>query len=305
VRPLALLAGYGLDRLFGDPERGHPVAAFGLAAQVAERVTQAPSRRRGALVALGLAGGAMGMGVISSATLGRTLTLAATTWAAIGGRSLEHEAAAVEALVAKGDLTRARERLRSLCGRDAAALDEAAIRRAVIESVAENTADAVVGPLLWGALLGAPGAALYRAANTLDAMWGRKDDRYREFGWAAARLDDLLNLPVSRLAAVLAVALAPAVGGTPGEALDVWLDEGGAHPSPNAGQVEAAFAGALGVELGGPLAYAGIAEDRPTFNQRGAAELSSEDVHRAIQLSNLVGSAAALSCAALAWKATR
>ncbi len=230
---------------------------------------------------------------------------AAAVWTALGGRSLRAEAAAVEQLLDSGDLEGARVRLRSLCGRDAGSLGPVEIRRAVIESLAENTADAVVGPLLWGALLGAPGAAMYRAANTLDAMWGHRDDRHREFGWAAARLDDLLNLPVSRLTALLAVALAPAVGGDPARALDLWLEEGGHHPSPNAGQPEAAFAGALDVRLGGPLAYAGLAETRPVLNAERGHEADGEDLRRAIRLSELVGAAAAVTSAAVAWRLER
>ncbi len=304
-RALALLAGYGLDLALGDPQRGHPVAAFGAGAHVVERIMRTHSRRRGSLAAGGLIAGANACAMILSATIGRTPMTAAAVWTALGGRSLRAEAAAVEQLLDSGDLEGARVRLRSLCGRDAGSLGPVEIRRAVIESLAENTADAVVGPLLWGALLGAPGAAMYRAANTLDAMWGHRDDRHREFGWAAARLDDLLNLPVSRLTALLAVALAPAVGGDPARALDLWLEEGGHHPSPNAGQPEAAFAGALDVRLGGPLAYAGLAETRPVLNAERGHEADGEDLRRAIRLSELVGAAAAVTSAAVAWRLER
>src|SRR5207302_1228960 len=123
--------------------------------------------------------------------------------------------------------------------------------RAGIESVAENTADAVTGPLLWGALAGPAGVAAYRAANTLDAMVGHRNERYERFGWAAARLDDLLTWPAARLAAGLAVVLAPVAEGDPVRAWTVLRRDGSLHPSPNAGRLEAAFAGALGVGLGG------------------------------------------------------
>jgi len=148
-------------------------------------------------------------------------------------------------------------------GRDPSGLDGPQLCRAAVESVAENTADAVVGPLLWGALAGSPGVVAYRAANTLDAMVGHKSPRYLRFGWAAARLDDLLGWPAARLGAVLACLRAPAVGGDMGRAWRTLRVDGAAHPSPNAGRMEAAFAGALGVRLGGRNDYGDRVEERP------------------------------------------
>lgn len=165
-------------------------------------------------------------------------------------------------LLADDDLPGARQRLTHLVGRDTSVLDEAEVSRAVVESVAENTSDAVVAPLVWGALLGVPGLVGYRAANTLDAMVGHRGERYGRFGWASARFDDLLNLPGARLSGVLAAALAPTVGGRPSAALHAWRRDARRHPSPNAGVVEAAFAGALGVRLGGRNHYAHGTEDR-------------------------------------------
>jgi adenosylcobinamide-phosphate synthase len=181
-----------------------------------------------------------------------------------------------------------------LCGRDPQALDAAGLSRAALESVAENTSDAVVGALLWGAVAGPGGATAYRAANTLDAMVGRRDDRYREFGWAAARLDDALNWLPARLTALLTALC----GGRPRATWAIVRRDGRRHPSPNAGQVEAAFAGALGVRLGGPLSYAGVPEARPEIGEGPAP--TAADVCRAVRLSRRVGAAALAACALIA-----
>src|SRR5207248_527211 len=161
-------------------------------------------------------------------------------------------------------------RLPALCGRDPAGLAVAGLARAAIESVAENTCDAAVAPLLWGAAFGLPGLLGYRAVNTLDAMVGHRDARYARFGWACARLDDAANLLPARITALLAATLAAAAGGSPRRALRVLRRDGSAHPSPNAGRCEAAFAGALGVRLGGTNVYAGVAERRGLLGDGGA-----------------------------------
>lgn len=196
----------------------------------------------------------------------------------------------MHALLSDGELDGARNRLSYLCGRDPAALDVAGLARATVESVAENTSDAVVGPLFWGAIAGVPGLLAYRAVNTLDAMVGHRSERYLHFGWAAARLDDLANLGPSRLTAVLAVALAPVVDGRPRGAWRAWRQDGHKHPSPNAGPVEAAFAGALGRTLGGRLSYAGRVEDRPLLGDGPAPSVG--DIPRAARLSAAVSLAA-------------
>ena len=152
----------------------------------------------------------------------------------------------------QGDVPAARRRLNHLCGRDPERLDEPELARATVESVAENTSDAVVAPLFWGAVAGVPGLLGYRAANTLDAMVGHRNRATRRFGTASARLDDLLNLAPSRLTALLTIAVAPTVSGSRAEARRVWRRDRDDHPSPNAGQCESAMAGALGVRLGGP-----------------------------------------------------
>ena len=297
-RASALLLGYGADLALADPPRLHPVAGFGRVAAAVERAAYAPTRARGAAVTAGLVAAATAGAELLAATVSRPAARAAVTWTALGGRSLRREGRAVAELVAGDDLPGARRRLRSLCGRDAAALDAAGLRRAVIESLAENTSDAVVGTLLWGALLGPGGAAAHRAANTLDAMFGHHSDRYEAFGWASARLDDVMNWPVARLTALLAAALAPLAGGSSAGAVRAWRRDAAAHPSPNAGQVESAFAGALGVELGGPLSYRGHVEHRPRLGVGGRAP-DDADVRRAQRLSALVGAAAALLAAAV------
>nr|WP_249010715.1 adenosylcobinamide-phosphate synthase CbiB [Conexibacter sp. DBS9H8] len=302
----ALVAGYTADIIFGDPRRGHPVAGFGTVAGHLERAFYAPTRARGALLTGTLIGAAAGVGALVADLLPGAGGAAVVLWATLGGRTLCREAAAVEARLAAGDLPGARTRLRSLCGRDTGDLDATAIRAAVIESLAENTSDAVVGALVWAALTGPAGAGAYRAANTLDAMWGHHSDRYEQFGWAPARLDDLLNWVPARVTAALvcrfsafpALPGVPALPGGRASCRAAVRRDAAAHPSPNAGVVEAAFAGALGVTLGGPLSYAGVLEARPRLGDGRAPEAA--DVTRALRLSARVGAAATVVCAGVA-----
>ena len=295
----ALLGGYLADLALGDPTRRHPVAAFGRLAERLERAVYAPARTRGAAFVLALVTAAAAFGeALARTRLGRAPALLVLTWAALGGRSLVRESLRLARALQAGELEAARAALPTLAGRDPSALDEAGICRAVVESLAENTGDAVVGALLWGALAGPAGVAAYRAANTLDAMIGHRNERYRRFGWAAARLDDLLGWPGARLGALLAVACAPLAGGSPASAWRVLRRDGAAHPSPNAGRLEAAFAGALGVRLGGPLSYGGAPERRPELGQGPAPDV--EAITRAARLSLAVGAAAAALCAGVA-----
>src|SRR5262249_49788566 len=155
----------------------------------------------------------------------------------LGGTSLAEEGAVMARALAAGDLEGARARLSHLCGRDPASLDLAGVARASVESIAENTSDAVVAPLLWGAVAGARGWRPYGAINPLDGGVGYRSPRYRRFGWAAARLDDLVNLLPSRVAAGLAIVCAPLAGGSARGAWQAWQRDAAAHPSPNAGQV--------------------------------------------------------------------
>ena len=298
VSGAAVLAGYSADLLVGDPPRWHPVAGFGRAATALEDAVYAPTRARGAAFAFALVGAAAVSVELLARALPRSVVLAAVTWAALGGRSLGREAERIAQFLERGELDAARAGLRALCGRDAAELGERELCRATVESVAENTSDAVVGALLWGALAGPAGVAAYRAANTLDAMVGHRSERYTEFGFAAARLDDVMSWPAARISVALTALGAPVVGGSPRAVARIVGRDGGAHPSPNAGRIEAAFAGALGVRLGGPLAYAGRVEQRPPLGDGAAPQTC--DIHRAVRLSRAVGAAAAALGAATA-----
>jgi adenosylcobinamide-phosphate synthase len=225
----------------------------------------------------------------------RPVALAAGTWAVLGARSLRTEGRAVHDLLAADDLTAARQRLTHLVGRDPSVLDADGVARAALESVAENTCDAIVAPLLWGAMAGLPGLLAYRAVNTLDAMVGHRSPRYANFGWAAARLDDLANVVPARVTAGLVAAAAPVVGGDSRAALRTAIADGRKHPSPNSGYSEAAFAGALGVRLGGINVYAGRIEHRPHLGN--GRPPTHDDLRRAGRLCAGVTVAAAVLAA--------
>ncbi|MEV7246258.1 cobalamin biosynthesis protein [Streptomyces sp. NPDC093248] len=278
------------DLLLGDPRRGHPVAAFGRAAAAVERVLWHDHRGWGALHTAVCAGGAVATGLVAQRAVRRSSFASAAltgvaTWAVVGGTSLAREARAVGRALEAGDVPAARARLPHLCGRDPQALDADGIARAVVESVAENTSDAVVGALVWGAVGGVPGLLGFRAVNTLDAMVGHKSPRLRRYGWASARLDDLAGWPGARLTAVLATLAGP----DPRGAVRAWRADAAGHPSPNAGPVEASFAGALGVRLGGTLSYGGRVEHRPVLNGGAGRAVRVADIDRAVRLSRRVG----------------
>jgi adenosylcobinamide-phosphate synthase len=299
-RVAGIAAGYLADVLFGDPRRGHPVALFGSGAAALERLTYADSRSAGALHTGALLGalGVLGVAVERTARgcgAGWTaVATAATTFVALGGTSLSRTGQQMISLLAAGDAEGARRLLPSLCGRDPAALDAAGLARAALESVAENTSDAHVAPVLWATVGGLPAVLVYRGANTLDAMIGNRSPRYVRFGWAAARFDDAANFVAARVTALLVAACAPVVGGSPSEALRAWRRDAARHPSPNAGVVEAAFAGALGVRLGGPTQYAHELEIRPTLGDGRAPEVS--DLARGVRLSRIVQAAVVVVC---------
>ena len=233
--------------------------------------------------------------------IGRRAALAAACLAVtLGGRTLRRTALRMADLLDAGRLEDARALAPSLVARRPDGLGAAELARATVESLAENTADAVAGPLVWTAVAGAPGAVAYRAANTLDAMVGYRDERYRAFGWAAARLDDALNWPVARLTAAATVAAAPLAGADARAAASAWRRDGHRHPSPNGGQVEAAFAGALGVRLGGANRYGDAIEHRPHLGDGRPPD--TDAIRRAARLSACVGW---LLAAALALVASR
>ena len=278
----AAAVGLGLlaDALVGEPPvTPHPVAAFGTAMDAVERRLYADTRRAGtAHAAVGLA-----IGVGAGLLVGQT---AAAVYLAVAARSLREAADAVGAALAVGDLEEARRRLPSLVGRDPSELDEGEIARAVVESLAENTVDAVVAPCLWAVAAGAPGALAYRAVNTLDAMVGHRSPRYERFGWASARADDVANWIPARVTAALVAAVRPE------RARAVWRavrQDAPAHPSPNSGVAEAAWAAALGVRLGGTNRYGTRVETRPA---RGAGPApGATDIARAAVLARDVTAA--------------
>ena len=275
-----------LDWRLGEPRRWHPLAGFGWLAQRVEVLaygspeTNAELRRArgiGAVIVLlvPFAAAAWLLGAIP--LLGSVVALGLLALA-IGAQSLAEHAEAVAAALQANDLPLARERVGLIVSRDTDDLDEEQISRATVESVLENGCDAIFGVLFWFSLIHVPGAVLYRLANTLDAMWGYRTPRYRDFGWAAARLDDLLNWVPARLTALSYVA----VGAKPALAWRCWWEQAPFWKSPNAGPVMAAGAGALGLALGGQARYHGEWQQRPALGE-GLAPRAA-DIGRAVTL---------------------
>ncbi len=255
------------DRLVGDPaDRQHPVAWFGRAMTRREQRAWDDRRLSGLRhLGAGITAAAVPVALLGAATrrlggaaadAGLSIAVVATT---LGARSLDIRAAEVGEALAARRIDEARRMLPALVGRDPADLDETEIARAVVESVAENTVDAVVAPLFWAAVGGPVAAAAYRAVNTLDAMVGYRNDRYRRFGWASARTDDVANFVPARVAAVIVALCSPGRAAAIGRAV---RQQAPGHPSPNAGVIEAAFAAALGVRLGGTNRYGEVVEQR-------------------------------------------
>lgn len=301
-RAAGILAGYLTDLVVGDPSRGHPVAGFGRLATAAERITYRDSRAAGVVhAALPVAGVVVAASVAQHRFRngpGLAGLTALATWVALGGTTLLRTGSDMADVLDAGDLDAARALLPSLCGRDPAALDATGLCRAALESVAENTSDAAVAPLLWAGAFGVPGVLAYRAVNTLDAMIGHRSPRYARFGWAAARLDDAANLVPARMTGLLTALCAPAVGGSPRAVLRVWHADASRHPSPNAGVAEAAFAGALRIRLGGATQYRHQLEIRPTLGDGPAPAIA--DLRRAVRLARFVQGSAVVISAALA-----
>lgn len=306
ARAAGLLGGWLLDAATGDPRRGHPVAVFGSAAERLERRLYQDGQLAGAVYAAVL----VGVPALGTWTLdrrlrgGRWALLGTVTWAALGSRTLGREAHGIGQTVGAGRLADARRRLPALVGRDPDGLGQAEICRAVVESVAENTVDAVVAPLLWGALAGPGGVVAHRCANTLDAMVGHRSPRYARFGTASARLDDVLAWVPARVTLALAVVMAPLIGGSSRAAARVARRDRTNSPSPNAGLAEAAFAGALGRRLGGVNHYGGGAQVVTAGPFGDGPDPDPADIERAVRLSRAIGAAAAILCAAIStWSA--
>jgi adenosylcobinamide-phosphate synthase len=292
---LALL----IEALVGYPDRlvraiGHPVTWIGALIARLDAGLNRPSlgphaRRIAGIVALAIVVAvAAAAGVIVERGLlllpfGILLAALAAS-PLIAQRSLYAHVAAVATALERDGLAAGRVAVAKIVGRDPQALDEAGVARAAIESLAENFSDGVVAPVFWMALAGLPGAAAYKAINTADSMIGHRTVRHEAFGWAAARLDDLVNLPASRLAALLVVGAA-ALGGR-AFAAEAWravVRDAGRHRSPNAGYPEAAFAGALGLALAGPRVYAGVAVDDAVMGD-GRREATAADIRAALAL---------------------
>ncbi|MFN3884022.1 MAG: adenosylcobinamide-phosphate synthase CbiB [Rhodocyclaceae bacterium] len=278
--PLLALAAVLLDRFFGEPKRFHPLVGFGWLADAAEHLLRrgAPghplgNRLRG-LFAWGLL---VAPPVALAMWLAHPLVDLVLLGFALGAKSLAEHAEAVSTPLATGDLSAARAALGRIVSRETANLDETGVATAAVESVLENGHDAVSGALFWFCVAGGAGALLFRLANTLDAMWGYRDARRRYFGWAAARLDDLLGFVPARL-----TALTYALLGDTRTALSCWRTQAPQWASPNAGPVMAAGAGALGLVLGGPAIYRGLREDRPKLGAGRTARAA--DIDRALQL---------------------
>lgn len=278
ARATGLALGVAADRLFADPARFHPVAGFGQAAGWLQQRLYADSRSSGvAFTAVSVAIPTLAAAMISRCA--PTATLALCTWASLGGTTLRRTGLQMAQALEQSDLDTARAWVAWLCSRDPQALDDVGIARATVESLAENTSDAVTATLVWGALAGPAGVVAHRAANTLDAMVGYRSARYARFGWASARLDDVLGLVPARVTALASVLVGPYHR----DAWKAWRRDAQGHPSPNAGVVEASAAGALGLQLGGPTVYASGVENRPVLGDGRIPE--AEDIRRVVRFS--------------------
>jgi adenosylcobinamide-phosphate synthase len=294
-----LAAALALDALIGDPDflwrrAPHPVVLIGrLIGWLERRLNRSrhkPLTRRiaGAFALLVVVLPAAAIGFAIEHGLGRIaygwigIVLVATIL--LAGRSLYDHVAAVASAFDTGGLTAARTAVARVVGRDPTTLDDAGVCRGAIESMAENFSDGVVAPAFWFALLGLPGLAAYKAINTADSMIGHQTPRHEDFGWAAARLDDVVNLPASRLAGVLLSLAAPMVRGSVGAAFHVMRAEAPKHRSPNAGWPEAAVAAALGLALAGPRRYRGVLVHDPYIHPAGRRHATPADVRRGLRL---------------------
>jgi len=277
---LSALAGVGLDAWLGEPRRWHPLVGFG---HLAQRIEQRLNSGGRGWRSHGVSGWCLA--VLPPVLLVWLLSLSSLGWLvdilvlyfALGLKSLAQHALPVAQALRLGDLDEARRRVGYLVSRRTSELDACGVARAGTESVLENGADAVFASLFWFAVLGAPGVLLHRLSNTLDAMWGYRNERFERFGWAAAKIDDVLNYVPARL-----VALTYALLGRTATALRCWRRQAPQWDSPNAGPVMAAGAGALQVQLGGAAIYHGVEEQRPQLGEGAPAQ--ARDIERALNL---------------------
>ena len=277
---LSALAGVGLDAWLGEPRRWHPLVGFG---HLAQRIEQRLNSGGRGWRSHGVSGWCLA--VLPPVLLVWLLSLSSLGWLvdilvlyfALGLKSLGQHALPVAQALRLGNLDEARRRVGYLVSRRTSELDACGVARAGTESVLENGADAVFASLFWFAVLGAPGVLLHRLSNTLDAMWGYRNERFERFGWAAAKIDDVLNYVPARL-----VALTYALLGRTAIALRCWRRQAPQWDSPNAGPVMAAGAGALQVRLGGSAIYHGVEEQRPQLGEGAPAQ--ARDIERALNL---------------------
>ena len=281
---VALALGLLIDHFVGEAKRWHPLVGFGDAASTLEKAANPSSDIEGKLRglfcwALMVSIPVMAMCLIVSQLSGLALLVvnALVVYFVVGLKSLAEHGRNVAVPLLAGDLPAARQLIAMMVSRDTDMLTQQQVASAACESVLENGSDAIFAALFWFCLLGAPGAILYRGANTLDAMWGYKTDRYRSFGWAAARIDDVLNWLPARL-----TALSYSLLGNFSSGLKCARQQGGLTDSPNAGYVMAAGAGALGISMGGGAIYHGEEHQRPIFGVGRVAE--AIDIERAIAL---------------------
>ncbi|MDD1519033.1 cobalamin biosynthesis protein CobD [Bradyrhizobium sp. WBAH42] len=287
-----MVVAMAVDALLGWPawlfaRIGHPVTWLGRLIAAIDtawnRASDPPALRRAAGVAGALAvialSAALGWALQSLLPSGwiQIVLIGILAWPLVALRSLHDHVAAVATPLLAGDVAAARDAVSRIVGRDPAALDEAGIARAAIESLAENASDGIVAPVFWGALFGLPGILGYKAINTLDSMIGHRSERHEAFGWAAARIDDVANFIPARLTGFLFVLLAPQRS----EALACMTRDARRHRSPNAGWPEAAMAGGLGVRLSGPRIYHGSGTDEPWLNE-GARDPRAADIAEAL-----------------------
>ncbi|MFZ5736265.1 MAG: adenosylcobinamide-phosphate synthase CbiB [Pseudomonadota bacterium] len=288
-----------LDALIGDPDwlwkrLAHPVVLIGTMIGWLDRTlnrddwSERIKKIAGIVAALFLIAVAGLVGLLLEAPLrqlpGGWIIAAVLAATLIAQRSLYDHVAQVRDAFATGGLTEAREKVSLIVGRDPQTLDEAGVCRAAIESSAENFSDGVVAPVFWLALLGLPGLLIYKTINTADSMIGHLTPLHRSFGWAAARLDDVLNLVPARLSGLLIALAAPIVRGSVKTAITVMRRDAGKHRSPNAGWPESAMAAAIGVALAGPRSYSGKITDDPYLNAEARSEATPGDIGRALRV---------------------
>ena len=296
---LILLVALAIDAAVGDPDAiwrriPHPVVWMGALIARLDRSWNRPDLAAARRKAAGIA--ALGVILAASILAGALVeaALRAMPWPMVtiglvasvllAQNSLHAHVARVAAAFAAGCITEARRAVSMIVGRDPESLDEAGICRAAIETTAENFSDGVVAPAFWFALFGLPGLAAYKAVNTADSMIGHLSERHRDFGWASARCDDLLNLAPARLAGLLIALAAPLAAGSPPKALGVMIRDARLHRSPNAGWPEAAMAGALGLALAGPRRYGPRLVEDPFLHAVGRREATPEDIRRALRI---------------------